>query len=39
VPHGITILGRLFDDGLLGQVGVTLEHAFGVVDERPPGFS
>src|ERR1051325_4306711 len=39
VPHGITILGRLFDDGLLGQVGVALEHAFGVVDERPPGFS
>src|ERR1043166_9096499 len=39
VPHGITILGRLFDDGLLGKVGVTLEHAFGVVAERPPGFS
>jgi Asp-tRNA(Asn)/Glu-tRNA(Gln) amidotransferase A subunit family amidase len=39
VPHGITILGRLFDDGLLGQVGVALEHAFGVVGERPPGFS
>lgn len=39
VPHGITILGRLFDDGLLGQVGVTLEQVFDVVDERPPGFS
>jgi Asp-tRNA(Asn)/Glu-tRNA(Gln) amidotransferase A subunit family amidase len=39
VPHGITILGRLFDDGLLGQVGVALERAFGVVDERPVGFS
>ena len=39
VPHGITLLGRLFDDGLLGQVGVTLERAFGVVDERPPGFA
>ena len=25
VPHGITIVGRLFDDGLLGQVGVALE--------------
>ena len=25
VPHGITILGRLFDDGLIGQVGVALE--------------
>jgi hypothetical protein len=38
VPHGITILGRLFDDGLIGQVGVALEKAFGVVGERPPGF-
>jgi Asp-tRNA(Asn)/Glu-tRNA(Gln) amidotransferase A subunit family amidase len=39
VPHGITILGRLFDDGLLGQVGVALERAFGVVSERPTGFA
>ncbi|HEY6802448.1 MAG TPA: amidase [Pyrinomonadaceae bacterium] len=38
VPHGITILGRLFDDGLLGQVGVALEREFKVVDERPAGF-
>src|SRR2546421_833785 len=38
VPHGITILGRLFDDGLLGQVGVALERAFNVVKERPMGF-
>ena len=38
VPHGITILGRLFDDGLIGQVGVALERAFGVVKERPAGF-
>lgn len=38
VPHGITILGRLFDDGLIGQVGVALERIFGVVGERPPGF-
>jgi Asp-tRNA(Asn)/Glu-tRNA(Gln) amidotransferase A subunit family amidase len=38
VPHGITILGRLFDDGLLGQVGVALERAFGVVAEIPVGF-
>ena len=38
VPHGITILGRLFDDGLLGQVGVALEQAFKVVKERPVGF-
>ena len=38
VPHGITIIGRLFDDGLIGQVGVALERAFGVAGERPPGF-
>lgn len=38
VPHGITILGRLFDDGLIGQVGVALEREFGVVSERPAGF-
>ena len=38
VPHGITILGRLFDDGLVGQVGLALERAFGVVAEKPPGF-
>jgi Asp-tRNA(Asn)/Glu-tRNA(Gln) amidotransferase A subunit family amidase len=38
VPHGITILGRLFDDGLIGQVGVALEKAFGVAGENPPGF-
>jgi Asp-tRNA(Asn)/Glu-tRNA(Gln) amidotransferase A subunit family amidase len=39
VPHGITILGRLFDDGLIGQVGIALEKAFGVVGERPSGFA
>jgi Asp-tRNA(Asn)/Glu-tRNA(Gln) amidotransferase A subunit family amidase len=38
VPHGITIVGRLFDDGLVGQVGLALERAFGVAGERPPGF-
>ena len=37
VPHGITILGRLFDDGLIGQVGVALERAFAVVGEKPAG--
>ena len=39
VPHGITILGRLFDDGLVGEVGVALERAFGVVNARPPQFA
>jgi Asp-tRNA(Asn)/Glu-tRNA(Gln) amidotransferase A subunit family amidase len=38
VPHGITLIGRLFEDGVLGQVGVALERAFGVVQEHPAGF-
>src|SRR5260221_1718057 len=38
VPHGITIVGRLFDDGLLGRVGTALERAFGVTAEGPAGF-
>jgi Asp-tRNA(Asn)/Glu-tRNA(Gln) amidotransferase A subunit family amidase len=38
VPHGITILGRLFDDGLIGQVGLALEREFGVAGEQPAGF-
>jgi Asp-tRNA(Asn)/Glu-tRNA(Gln) amidotransferase A subunit family amidase len=38
VPHGITLVGRLFDDGLIGRVGMALEHAFGVASERPSGF-
>jgi Asp-tRNA(Asn)/Glu-tRNA(Gln) amidotransferase A subunit family amidase len=38
VPHGITLVGRLFDDGLIGRVGVALERAFNVAAERPAGF-
>jgi len=38
VPHGITILGRLFDDGLIAQAGLALEREFGVAAEKPPGF-
>jgi Asp-tRNA(Asn)/Glu-tRNA(Gln) amidotransferase A subunit family amidase len=38
VPHGITLIGRLFDEGTIGRVGVALERAFGVAGERPPGF-
>jgi Asp-tRNA(Asn)/Glu-tRNA(Gln) amidotransferase A subunit family amidase len=38
VPHGVTLIGRLFDEGTLASTGLALEHAFGVVDERPPGF-
>ena len=38
VPHGITLIGRLFEEGTLANAGMALERAFGVVDERPPGF-
>ena len=38
VPHGVTLIGRLFDEGTLGRAGVALERALGVVGARPPGF-
>jgi Asp-tRNA(Asn)/Glu-tRNA(Gln) amidotransferase A subunit family amidase len=38
VPHGITLISRLFDEGTLGRVGMALEQAFNVASERPPGF-
>jgi Asp-tRNA(Asn)/Glu-tRNA(Gln) amidotransferase A subunit family amidase len=38
VPHGITLIGRLFEEGTLGRAGLALENAFGVMGERPPGF-
>jgi Asp-tRNA(Asn)/Glu-tRNA(Gln) amidotransferase A subunit family amidase len=38
VPHGVTLIGRLFDEGTIGRVGVALERAFGVAAERPSGF-
>jgi Asp-tRNA(Asn)/Glu-tRNA(Gln) amidotransferase A subunit family amidase len=38
VPHGITLIGRLFEEGTLGRVGIALERAFAVVNQRPPSF-
>ena len=38
VPHGVTLIGRLFDEGTLGVAGIALEKAFGVASERPSGF-
>jgi Asp-tRNA(Asn)/Glu-tRNA(Gln) amidotransferase A subunit family amidase len=38
VPHGVTLLGRLFDEGTVARAGLALERAFGVAPERPPGF-
>jgi Asp-tRNA(Asn)/Glu-tRNA(Gln) amidotransferase A subunit family amidase len=39
VPHGVTLIGRLFDEGTIARAGLALERALGVVAERPPGFS
>ena len=38
VPHGVTLIGRLFDEGRLGSAGIALERAFDVMKERPPDF-
>jgi len=38
VPHGITLIGRLFDEGTLCQAGIALEREFNVAAQRPPGF-
>jgi Asp-tRNA(Asn)/Glu-tRNA(Gln) amidotransferase A subunit family amidase len=38
VPHGVTLIGRLFDEGTIGRAGIAMERAFGVVNDRPPGF-
>ena len=38
VPHGITLIGRLFDEGTLGTAGLALEKLFNVASERPAGF-
>ena len=38
VPHGVTLIGRLFDEGTIGRVGIALEKALGVSAERPPQF-
>ena len=38
VPHGVTLIGRLFDEGTIARAGLALERGLGVVGERPPGF-
>jgi Asp-tRNA(Asn)/Glu-tRNA(Gln) amidotransferase A subunit family amidase len=38
VPHGITLIGRLFDEGTITRAGLALERELGVAGERPPGF-
>ena len=38
VPHGVTLIGRLFDEGTLVQAGIAMEKNFGVAGERPKGY-
>jgi len=38
VPHGITLIGRLFDEGTLCQAGLALEREFAVASQHPTGF-
>lgn len=38
VPHGVSLVGRLFDEGTVATASIALEKASGVAGERPPGF-
>jgi Asp-tRNA(Asn)/Glu-tRNA(Gln) amidotransferase A subunit family amidase len=38
VPHGVTLIGRLFDEGTVARAGLALERGAAVAQERPPGF-
>ena len=38
VPHGVTLIGRLFEEGTIARAGIAMERAFNVVGEKPPGF-
>jgi Asp-tRNA(Asn)/Glu-tRNA(Gln) amidotransferase A subunit family amidase len=39
VPHGVTLVGRLFDEGTLARAGIALERALNVSSENPAGFA
>jgi Asp-tRNA(Asn)/Glu-tRNA(Gln) amidotransferase A subunit family amidase len=38
VPHGVTLIGRLFDESTIAQAGLAFERALNVGGERPKGF-
>ncbi|HEX3374946.1 MAG TPA: amidase [Edaphobacter sp.] len=38
VPHGVTLIGRIFDEGTIARAGLALERHFNVASENPPGF-
>ena len=39
VPHGVTFIGQLFDEGSIVQAGMAVEQAMGVAQARPSGFA
>ena len=38
VPHGVTLIGRLMDEGTIARVGLAMEREFAVSGMNPPGF-
>jgi Asp-tRNA(Asn)/Glu-tRNA(Gln) amidotransferase A subunit family amidase len=38
VPQPVTLVGRLFDEGTIANVGLALERSLNAVGENPPGF-
>jgi Asp-tRNA(Asn)/Glu-tRNA(Gln) amidotransferase A subunit family amidase len=38
VPHGVTLIGKLFEEGLIARVALAMEQEFHVWQERPTGF-
>ena len=38
VPHGVCLIGRLFEEGTVAKAGMALEAEFKVAGEHPPGF-
>jgi Asp-tRNA(Asn)/Glu-tRNA(Gln) amidotransferase A subunit family amidase len=39
VPHGVTLIGRLFEEGTIARVGLALERSLNVTDEMPARFA
>ncbi|MDE3151968.1 MAG: amidase [Gemmatimonadota bacterium] len=38
VPHGVTLIGQLFDEGTIARAGLAMERSADVMKEHPPGF-
>ncbi len=38
VPHGVTLIGRLYDEGTIARVGMALERASGAAERHPEGY-